>query len=298
VQLRIDLLVEAGRLDDARAIAERWGIVEPGRDYCSRARRILTEGSHPVAEVFLPLREALLAQPFAGDCLWWLGQWLTDTGWVRTGRVVIEEAARVNVAAARGTAGADFLRARLSAGRPVARRAEQLAMLGRQRWVRGGDADGARALLEEAVDLEPGFVRPYVHLARIATDRGELLTARRWLEQAIAVDTDAWRAHRNLGEVLALLERYADAEAHLRRALELFVHDAGARLLLARVLWAQGRVGDYAAETRRALATGGRAWAHALDPARAFLETVERTGAARGLPPIADPPMYIGWMFD
>ena len=297
VQLRIDLLVEAGRLDDARALAERWGIVEPGRDYCSRARRALTGGSHPVAEVFLPLREALLAQPFAGDCLWWLGQWLTDTGWVRTGRVVIEEAARVNVAAARGTAGANYLRARLSSGRPVARRAEQLAMLGRQRWVRADDAAGARTLLEEAVDLEPGFVRPYVHLARIATDQGELLTARRWLEQAIAVDTDAWRAHRNLGEVLALLERYPEAEASLRRALELFPHDAGVRLLLARVLWAQGRAGDYAAETRRAL-VAGQAWAHHLEPAREFLKAVERTGTARGLPPVADPPMYIGWMFD
>ena len=297
VQLRIDLLVEEGRFDDARVLAARWGIVEPGRDYCGRARRVLTSGSHPVAEVFVPLREALLAQPFAGDCLWWLGQWLTDTGWVRAGRMVIQEAARVNVVAARGTAGAGYLRARLSAGRPVARRAEQLALLGRQHWARGGDAAGARMLLQEAIQLEPGFVRPYVHLARIATDRGELTDATRWLEQAIAVDADAWRAHRNLGEVLGLLERYPDAEAQLRRALELFPHDAGARLLLARMLWAQRRFDEYAAETRHVLGAGP-AWSRYLEPARAFLEAFERTGSVRGLPPVADPPMYVGWLFD
>lgn len=297
VHLKIDLLVEAARFEEARVLAQRWGIVEPGVDYCSRARRALTSATHPVAEVFTPLRAALLAQPFAGDCLWWLGQWLTDAGWVRAGRVVVEEATRVNRAAARGTAGRTFLNARLSAGRPVSRRAEQLAILGRQRWVRGGDAPGARRLLEEAIRAEPGFVRPYVHLARVASDHGELTDAVRWLEQAIAVDADAWRAHRNLGEVLDLLERHAEAESHLRRALELFPHDAGARLLLARALWAQGRRAEYADETRRVL-DAAPAWARYLTPARTFLDTFERTRTPRGLPPTPDPPMYIGWLFD
>jgi tetratricopeptide (TPR) repeat protein len=263
VQLKIDVLLDEGHIEDARALAQRWGIVEPGVDYCGRARRTLTSAPHPVAEVFLPLREALLAQPFAGNCLWWLGQWLTDTGWVRMGRVVIEEAARVNRAAARGTAGAGYLRARLSAGRPVARRAEQLAILGRQRWVRGGDAAGARMLLEEAV----------------------------------AVDADAWRAHRNLGEVLARLERHDEAETQLRRALDLFPHDAGARLHLARVLWAQGRFEEYAAETRVVL-EAARAWHRHLTAVQAFLAAFERGGAPRALPPVADPPMYVGWLFD
>lgn len=297
VQLKIDLLLEEARFEDARALAQRWGIVETGVNQCGRARRALTSATYPAAEVFTPLREALLAQPLAGDCLWWLGQWLTDAGWVRMGRVVVEEAARVNRAAARGTAGAGYLRARLSAGRPVARRAEQLAILGRQRWVRGGDATGARALLQEAVHLDPGFVRPYVHLARIASDRGELTAAARWLEQAIAVDVDAWRAHRNLGEVLGLLERHADAETRLRRALELFPHDAGARLQLARALWAQGRYDEYAAETRHVL-DAAPAWTRHLAPIQTFLETFERTGAPRGLPPVADPPMYVDWLFD
>src|SRR5207245_10077623 len=109
----------------------------------------------------------------------------------------------------------------------------------RQRYLRERDASGATHLLEEAIRLGPTFPRPYLHLARIAWDRSEHERALSWLARAIQADPEHWRAHRNLAQALVSLDRSAEAEPRLRRALELFVDDPGARLMLGRVFYAQ-----------------------------------------------------------
>src|SRR5206468_3056438 len=90
VDLQIDILMEKGDLAEARRLALRHAIVDSGRDYCADANQKKT-GKGPSDEVFKAFRLAALAQPNAADCIWWYGQWLADEGYMRLGRLMVEE---------------------------------------------------------------------------------------------------------------------------------------------------------------------------------------------------------------
>src|SRR5262249_50573982 len=187
-------------------------------------------GSRRRDEVVKAFRVAVLATRHDADCFWWYGQWMKDEGYVRLAQIVVAEATRLTTSATNKQLRERYLKVRLVDGRQISKRAEQLAIIGRQRYLRERDAAGATPLLEEAIRLEPTFPRPYLHLARIAWDRQEHASALSWLERALQVDPDHWRAHRNLAQVLVTLGRFADAEPRLRRALDLFADDPGAHL--------------------------------------------------------------------
>lgn len=295
VQLKIDVLMEKGDLEGARAVARAFAVVEPNHDYCGEARQKLRGGTHE--EIFQTFRLAALAQPDAADCIWWYGQWLTDEGHVRLGRLMVVEGIRVTNSEGNKAAGDRYLRIRLSGGRDVPKRAEALFVIARQRYLRDGDAEGAARLLDEVSRLAPDFIRPHHYRARIAADQGAPEGAIAWLERAVAVDPDSWRTHRNLGKALAALGRLDEAEAHLRRTVELFPDDVGGRLALARVLYARGQVEEYARETQAALALAN-AHGHPLPEVRAFLEASGRTPRPEAVPPAPDPAMFIGWNYD
>lgn len=293
VELRIDILMEKGDLGGARRLAWDYGLVERGRDYCAEVK-----SEQSAERKFRLFRLAALAQPDNADCVWWYGQWLSDEGFVRLGRIMVIEGTRLTPSPANKDAGARYLQIRLTGGREIAKRVEQLTLIGRQRYVRDGDAAGAVRLLEEAVRLDPAFARPYNHLARIAWEEGERERAVAWLERGVAADPHSWRTRRNLGKALDVLARHEEAERHLRRTVQLFGDDVGGHLALARTLFALGRYDDYARETKWALGFA-RGWREELSEVRAFLAAFEERGPARGsLPPSPDPGLFIGWNHD
>jgi tetratricopeptide (TPR) repeat protein len=296
VEMRVDILTESGDLAGARRLARAYGIVEPGRRYCLEARG---EAAKRTAEtMFRAFRLAALGDPDDADCIWWYGQWLTDEGYVRLGRLMVAEGTRLTASAGNKESGARYLRIRLGNGREVPKRAEQLFLIGRQRYVRDGDAEGAARLFEEALRLAPGFARPHDYLARIAWEDGDTGAALAWLERGLAADPESWRTRRNLGQLLERLERYADAEPHLRRCVETFGDDVGGRLLLARVAYALGRHDAYRTHTRAALDFAVRFGNPDLGEVRDFLEKTERWGPGASLPPAPDPRLIIGWNRD
>jgi tetratricopeptide (TPR) repeat protein len=294
-QLKVDIVMEKGELAQARTLAREYGLVTPGHDYCADAR----QGSGRRGdEQFKAFRLAALATPPDADCVWWYGQWLTDEGYVRLAQLVVAEAAHLTTSTVNKRLGERYLRIRLMDGRRISKRAEQLAIIGRQRYLRERDAGGATQVLEEAIRLEPTFPRPYLHLARIAWERNEHESALSWLERALKADPDHWRAHRNLAQALVGLGRYADAEPRLRRALELFADDPGAHLMLARVLYAQGKHDEYVKETRAALQITATWSRQEFPEVRDFLAKYEAGGKVTALPPTPDPRILMGWNQD
>jgi len=293
--LKVDVLLERGRIDEARALAGRFVLVRSGVDYCGQAQERLKDATSR-DEIFQGFRRAVLAQPTRAECAWWFGQWLTDEGELRLARAMVTEARRATPGQDTKDSAARFLRIRLSGGREVAKAAEYLALLARRLVERGDDVHGRR-LLEEAVRRDPGLVSAYNVLARLAWERGDAAEALARLERAVAVDAESWRAHRNLGLMLGQLQRPAAAELHLRRAVELFGEDIGARVALARALYAQGKLAEYAAQTRTALKVAD-AVGQPLPEVREFLEAFERRGAIRALPPTSMPRVALGWNAD
>ena len=296
VQIKIDILTEKGDLAHARKLARDYAIVKGNQDYCGNARAKSASDADD-QEIFRAFRLATLGQPEAADCIWWYGQWLTDQGYMRLGRLMVMEGTRVTPSEGNKESGARYLRIRLGGDREVPKRAEQLFLIARQRYLRDGDIDGATRLFDEAIRLAPTFARPYNYRALIAWDQGDREGAISWLQRGVQADGDSWRTHRNLGKLLDRLERYREAETHLRKTVELFGDDAGGRLALARVLYAQGSFDEYAKEARRAvqfLAT----WGQQIPEARAFLEKFERWGPGASLPPAPDPPIIMGWNYD
>ena len=295
-QVKIDVLMEKDDLAGARALAAGYGIVESGRDYCGEARALQTQADSR-DDVFRAFRLAALGQPGAADCIWWYGQWLTDEGYMRLGRLMVEEGTRATASEGNKASGARYVRIRLGL-KPVSKRAESLFLVGRQRLLRDGDHEAAGRLFDEAIRIAPQFTRAYNYRALIARHRGDTDGAIAWLERAITADPDAWRSHRNLGQLLSSLERWPESEKALKKTVELFDDDAGARLAYARVLYALGRHDEYLQQTRRALAfAGGRAPEEVKDVAT-FLARFERWGPGRALPPAPDPRLLLGWNYD
>jgi tetratricopeptide (TPR) repeat protein len=296
VQIKLDVLTEKGDLAQARQLARSYAIVKPGENYCGEAQA----KSHAGAEregIFKAFRLAALGQPEAADCIRWYGQWLADEGYVRLGRVMVTEGTRAAPSAANKESGARYLKIRLGGNREVPKRAEQLFLIARQRYLRDGDIDGATRLFDETLRLAPTFARPYSDRAAISAELGDHESALTWLQRGLQVDPDSWRTHRNLGRLLSDLERYPEAEMHLRKTVELFGDDAGARLALARVLYAQGKYDDFAKETRAALAFFATAKV-SVPEVRDFLEKFDRWGPGAVLPPTPDPRTIIGWNHD
>src|SRR2546425_65721 len=294
--LRAGMAEVMGELAQARQLARSYAIVKSGENYCGEAQAKSREGADR-EETFKAFRLASLGQPDAADCIWWYGQWLSDEGYVRLGRLMVLEGTRTTPSAGNKESGARYLRVRLGGNREVPKRAEQLFLIARQRYLRDGDLDGAVRLFGETIRLSPTFARPYNYRATIAAHLGDREAALAWLQRGLQADPDSWRTHRNLGKLLSDLERYPEAEMHLRRTVQLFGDDAGGRLALARVLYAQGKYDDFAREARAAAAFLAN-WKAPVPEVRDFLAKFDRWGPGATLPPAPDPRVIIGWNYD
>src|SRR5262249_57787383 len=155
--------------------------------------------------------------------------------------------------AASRESGAGSARMRVGGNRAVPRRAEQLFLIARQRYLREGDLGGAPRLFDECIRLAPAFARPYNYRALMAADQGDREAALAWYGKGLKADADSWRTHRNLGKLLSEMERHPEAEMHLRKTVELFGDDAGGHLALARVLYAEGKYDEFLKEATAAV---------------------------------------------
>ena len=296
VQIKLDVLVEKGDLGQARQLARAHGIVKPGENYCAEAQE-KSRAAAPRDEILKAYRLVALGQPEAADCIAWFGHWLSDDGYVRLGRLMLVDSARVSPSSGNKDPNARYLRVRLGGNREVGKRAEQLFVIARQRYLRDGDVDNAARLFDESIRLAPTFARPYTYRAAIAADLGDHEAGLAWLQRGLQADPESWSAHRSLGKLLSELERYPEAEMQLRKAVQLFGNDAGGRLALARVLYAQAKYDDFAREARAALASLATSKTN-VPEVRDFLTKFDRWGPGAALPPAPDPRVTIGWNND
>src|SRR2546428_279251 len=169
VQIKIDILTEKGDLEQARTLARAYAIVTANQNYCGEAQA-KQQANAGREEIFKAFRLATLGQPDRAECIWWYGQWLSGEGYVRLGRLMVVEGTRVTPLAGNKESGVRYVRIRLGGDRDVPKRAEQLFLIARQRYLRDGDLEGASRLFDEVIRLAPAFARPYNYRAMIAWD--------------------------------------------------------------------------------------------------------------------------------
>jgi hypothetical protein len=85
----------------------------------------------------------------------------------------------------------------------------------------GGDLDEASEAAESARDIQPWAATPYLQLALVGEQRGDLQQARRWIGEALVRDARDWRLWLVSARLETKLGRAAVAERSLRRAVEL-----------------------------------------------------------------------------
>jgi len=120
-----------------------------------------------------------------------------------------------------------------------------VAHLGARRIRPAQEAFG-RALVEDL-----GFYPAHVQLAELARRRRQHMSAAQEYEAALATEGTNVKIHYDYAMTLMDLNRFADAETHFRRALELEPHFALAYLRLGKALEAQAK-NDEAVEAYRA----------------------------------------------
>ena len=115
-----------------------------------------------------------------------------------------------------------------------------------------GQLAESMAVKIQAANLLPNDVGVLSNLGSLLCDLGNFHEAEGYLRRALAIRTDAF-AHYLLGNALYAQNRFADAEACYRCALDTAPAYAEAHNNLSALLYAQGRVDDALASCRRAL---------------------------------------------
>jgi tetratricopeptide (TPR) repeat protein len=100
----------------------------------------------------------------------------------------------------------------------------------------------ASECFEAALRIDPSYEEAYFNLGVLTKD-SDPKQAEAFFLEAVTLDPDYAPAHRELGWLLSHTEPGAQAEYHLRRALELNPSDSWGRIYLGNLLWARGDVG-------------------------------------------------------
>jgi tetratricopeptide (TPR) repeat protein len=103
-----------------------------------------------------------------------------------------------------------------------------------------GDESSARKSFEEAIALDPNYEEALFNLASLESET-DPEGAFALLEKAIRIDPEYSAAHRELGVLSETEGDLVKAEYHLRRALELDPADYWAQMHLANLLAVQGK---------------------------------------------------------
>jgi tetratricopeptide (TPR) repeat protein len=86
--------------------------------------------------------------------------------------------------------------------------------------------DEAVVVFQKAIEADPRFSWPHHNIGRVYMARGDYEQARVWLERAITVNPDHWRALYNYGVTNANLKRWPEALSAYRKALAISPSDA------------------------------------------------------------------------
>ena len=104
-------------------------------------------------------------------------------------------------------------------------------------------ADLARKDFEHALSIDPAQERSLLALGELQLHAGETSAAITTLEKAFLKNGAGWRTHFLLASAYAQAGRWAEAETHAQRAVDLAQEKgAGARLLLAEIQQSEGKL--------------------------------------------------------
>ncbi len=148
-----------------------------------------------------------------------------------------------------------------------------------------GEIEQALVLYEEAEKYDPSGLL-YLGRGKIYFRMGEVQQAQEDLRRATTLELPpdkAAEAHLLLASLANGQKRYSDAEAALRRALELEPRNTAARGLLTWTLLRLGRAADAVAEGRQAVALNSNDASARLALAQAFIEQRQLGDAVRQL---------------
>jgi tetratricopeptide (TPR) repeat protein len=211
------MLVEDGRRDRALAFAHERGWVRGDVEYCGR---------HP-----LPLDPetsallAMLTQPDRADCALPVAVRVADDGGARLGRMLLLDRIANSTQAETREGAQHVLRYRLP-DHDIPRLAEALNATGWRLQNVHDSPDEALAVFGKAIEADPRFSWPHHNIGRVYMARQDYEQARVWLERALAVNPDHWRALYNYGVTNANLKRWPEALAAYRKALAISPNDA------------------------------------------------------------------------
>jgi tetratricopeptide (TPR) repeat protein len=265
------ILVEDGRREQALAFAREHGWVRDDVEYCGRhALPIDSETSALLA---------LLTQPDRADCAVSTALHIADDGGARLARIMLIDRITRSPQAETRERAQYVLRYRLP-DHNVPRLAEALNATGWRLHHLHDAADEALVVFQKAIDVDPRFSWPHHNIARIYMARADYEQARIWLERALTVNPDHWRALYNYGVTNANLKRWPDALNAYRKALAISPNDAR---LHANVGWTLIELGQHI-EADRELQIAVR-----LDPSlhteRAYLNSRYGSDARSGPTP-------------
>jgi tetratricopeptide (TPR) repeat protein len=117
-----------------------------------------------------------------------------------------------------------------------------------------GDLRGAEAAFLQVTRIDPGWPDGWVNVARARVAEGNLAAAQEALDRALELGPDLARAHFFQGEVAKRRGEYEKALRHLRRAASDYPRDRVVRNEIGRVLFLQERHAEAVAELQQVLA--------------------------------------------
>ena len=211
------ILVEEGRRDRALAFARERGWLRDDVEYCGR--HALPIGHETSALL------AMLTQPARADCVLPMAVRVADDGGARLGRMMLLDRIANSAEDETRERAQYYLRYRLP-DHEVPRLAEALNATGWRLQHVHDDPDEALRVFGKAIEADPRFSWPHHNIGRIHMARHDYAQARVWLERALEVNPDHWRALYNYGVTNAHLERWPEALAAYRKALAISPNDA------------------------------------------------------------------------
>jgi len=238
----------AGRLDEAQALYHAILQADPNHAAANYALGMLHVQARRPAEAISFLLTALKADSQTPD--FWLGYFeaLLQMGRTEEARAALVSGRKQGLA---GAAVEEFAE-RLDAAMGAEAERELLATLQR------GDATLAQRMARGLTEKFPARGGPWKVYGALLWAEGrvdEALAAMQVSARLLPRDAEA---HCNLGLTLTKLERFADAETHLRRALEIDPAFSIAHYRLGMTYSLQGRLDEAAASLRRGLALRAR----------------------------------------
>lgn len=211
------LLVEEGRRDRALAFARDRGWMREGVEYCGRHGLPIDDETSALL--------AMLTQPERADCAMAIAVGIGDDGGARLARMMLVDRIAHSPQEETRQRAQYFLRYRLP-DHEIPRVAEALNVAGWRLQHVHDAPDEAVVVFQKAIEADPRFSWPHHNIGRVYMARGDYEQARVWLERAITVNPDHWRALYNYGVTNANLKRWPEALSAYRKALAISPSDA------------------------------------------------------------------------